>query len=236
MQAVILAGGKGTRLHPYTFSVPKPLLPLDTVPMLVVVLRQLAACGFGRITICTGHLGYLFAPIIGNGNGHGVEVTYVNEPAPLGTAGPLRQLADLEDDFLVMNGDILTDLDFGAFMHAHARSGAAASIALSARQVHIDYGVIEANEKDLLDRYLEKPVIPYTVSMGIYALQRRSLEYVPDDAPFDIPDLMTTLQHEGESVYCHRNTAYWQDIGRVDDYEQATLDFRAHPERFGMSL
>jgi NDP-mannose synthase len=232
MTAVILAGGKGTRLHPYTVTIPKPLLPLGDSAILEVVLAQLKAAGFDRVVITLGHMPHLFMATIGNGERWGLQIEYCREEVPLGTAGPLGQVSDLEDDFLVMNGDILTTLDYRQMFQNHQSCSAAATIALHRRVVSIDYGVIEVGQEGFLKRYIEKPEIPYTVSMGVYVLSRRCLAFIPPKQKFDMPQLMMALQQAGEPVLCYATECYWQDIGRFDDYQQASEDFSREPWQF----
>jgi NDP-sugar pyrophosphorylase family protein len=232
MLAVILAGGKGTRLRPFTMTIPKPLLPLGDVPVLEVVMRQLAHDGFTRVAIALGHMGPLFMAHCGDGSRYGVHIEYVREEQPLGTAGPLRLLTDVPDNFLVMNGDLLTDLSYSGVMAEHIRSGAAATIAVSARQEKIDYGVVEMAQDGTFMDYREKPVIPYHVSMGINIVSRRALARIPAEGRFDMPDLMLALHRGGDGVHCVRTECYWQDIGRFDDYARASEDFVNEPARF----
>lgn len=230
--AVILAGGKGTRLRPFTMTIPKPLLPLGEVPILEVVLRQLQARGFRRIVVTLGHMPHLFAASIGDGTQWGLRVEYSREEQPLGTAGPIRLIDNLESDFLVMNGDLLTTLDFAALLAEHRRQGAAATIAVSRRTVAIDYGVIEVDDSGELRQYIEKPTIPYHVSMGINVLSKRAVDLIPPGVRFDMPDLMIALKKAGEKVFCFVSDAYWQDIGRFEDYQKASADFVADASRF----
>jgi NDP-mannose synthase len=232
MTAVILAGGKGTRLHPYTFTIPKPLLPVGDVPIIEVLLHQLRNSGFGRVILTLGHMAPIFTASLGDGTRFGLSLEYAYEDEPLGTAGPLRELQGLADDFLVMNGDILTTLSFAELMEAHRGGGAAATIAVSHREVQIDYGVVVSTEEGDLSDYVEKPTIPYEVSMGVNVLNRRAIGFIPEKERFDIPELMVALKAAGERVLCHRTDCYWQDIGRFDDYQQASLDFTSDPARF----
>jgi NDP-sugar pyrophosphorylase family protein len=232
MLAVILAGGKGTRLRPFTMTIPKPLLPLGDVPVLEIVMRQLAHDGFTRVAIALGHMAPLFMAHCGDGSRYGVTIEYMREEQPLGTAAPLRLLTDVPDDFLVMNGDLLTDLSYSGLVAEHRTSGAAATITVSARQEKIDYGVVEmAPDGTFLD-YLEKPVIPYHVSMGINIVSRRALARIPREGRFDMPELMLALHRAGDGVHCVRSSCYWQDIGRFDDYARASEDFVNEPARF----
>jgi NDP-sugar pyrophosphorylase family protein len=231
MMAVLLAGGLGSRLHPYTMNIPKPLLPLGDVPVVEVVLRQLADQGFGRVVITVGHLAPLVAAFLGDGSRYGLRLDFQLEDQPLGTAGPLRAVADLDEDFLVMNGDLLTTMDFAGLVTRHRAAGAAGSIALTRRTVAIDYGVVHVTPEQTLDRYQEKPTFDYLVSTGINVLSRRAVELVPEGR-YDMPDLMTDLAASGAIVRCEETDAYWQDIGRIDDYERASSDFVADPGRF----
>jgi NDP-sugar pyrophosphorylase family protein len=232
MMAIILAGGRGTRLKPFTMTIPKPLLPLGDVPILEIVVRQLAAAGISRVVLTLGHMAPLFTAFIGDGARWGAQVTYCYEDEPLGTAGPLRLVPALDDDFIVMNGDILTTLDYRSLIAAHLDRAAHGTIAISQREVHIDFGVVASASDGLLVDYIEKPVIPYQVSMGINVLSRRCLAFIPPQGRFDMPQLMQAMHQAGQDVVCHRTTCYWQDIGRFDDYQQASADFVQDPARF----
>jgi NDP-mannose synthase len=232
MMAIILAGGKGTRLKPFTMTIPKPLLPLGDVPILEVVLRQLAAAGIERVIITLGHMSHLFVAGIGDGARLGLRIEYCFEDEPLGTAAPIRLVADLEDDFLVMNGDLLTTLNFRDLLDTHLRRAAWGTIALHRREVKIDYGVVETAADGLLSNYIEKPIIPYEVSMGINVLSRRCLDFIPAAGPFQMPELMLAMHRAGKPVLCYRTDCYWQDIGRFDDYQQASADFVDDPSKF----
>lgn len=232
MMAVILAGGKGTRLRPFTLTIPKPLLPLGDLPIVEVVLRQLAHSGVKRVVITLGHLAHLFEACVGDGARAGVAVEYCREDTPLGTAGSLRLVTEPEENLLVMNGDILTTLDYAALVRHHVSAEAWATIACHRRTAQIDYGVIETTPEGYLDRYIEKPALPYLVSMGVNVISRRCLELIPPDTKFDMPDLMNLLRKSGRRILCHETDCYWQDIGRLDDYQQASTDFEANSARF----
>jgi len=232
MQAVVLAGGKGARLRPFTATIPKPLLPLGDLPIVEVVIRQLAWSGIRRIAISLGHMAHLFSATIGDGSRFGVAIEYYVEEEPLGTAGPLRLVRDLGDHVLVMNGDVLTTLDYRHLIDAHLASGAWATIAARRREVKIDLGVVVTTEDGRLLDYQEKPVIPYEVSMGINVLARRCLELIPAGRKYDMPELLLAIKREGHDVRAFKTDCYWQDIGRFDDYEQACVDFEREPERF----
>jgi NDP-sugar pyrophosphorylase family protein len=232
MMAVILAGGKGARLQPFTVSIPKPLLPIGETPILEVVLTQLARAGFKRIVVTLGHLPHLFTAIIGTGERFGIEIEYCREDTPLGTAGSLSLIREPEDDLLVMNGDLLTTIDYGALVRAHRDTKAGATIAVHRRTTYVDYGVIETDAAGALDKYIEKPSIPYLVSMGINMVSRNCLRYIPTGEKFDMPQLMLATKHAGHRVSCFESDCYWQDIGRFDDYQKASADYDADPRRF----
>lgn len=230
--AVILAGGKGTRLRPFTITIPKPLLPIGDIPIIEAVLKQLAERGFKRIAISLGHMQHLFSASIGNGRRLGLEIEYIVEDEPLGTAGSLKLIEDPEENMLVMNGDVLTTLDFGLLMEKHVESSSDATIAVNQRKVKIDYGVIESDDGDTLSRYVEKPEIVYDVSMGVNVISRKALRFIPVKRYFDIPHLMQAIHEDGGKVSLFRTDCYWQDIGRFEDYEKASADFVDDPSRF----
>lgn len=232
MDAVILAGGKGTRLRPFTMSIPKPLLPLGDVPIVEVVIRQLATAGFERVVLTLGHMAPLFSTILGDGSRLGLKLEYSFEDSPLGTAGPLRLIENLSDPFLVMNGDVLTTLSFRELVDYHRAAGASATIATNQREVNIDYGVVESDTNGRLSKYREKPTINYEVSMGVNMLARSALSLIPAAQPFDMPSLMLKLVEAKQVVTCYRTKCYWQDIGRFDDYQRASEDFVKDPARF----
>jgi NDP-sugar pyrophosphorylase family protein len=232
MQAVLLAGGRGARLRPFTATIPKPLLPLGDVAIVEVVIRQLVACGISRNAISLGHLAHLFAATIGDGSRFGVTIDYHIEEEPLGTAGPLRLISDLGDHTLVMNGDLLTTWDYRHLIEAHLRGGAWATIAVRRREVKIDLGVVTTSEDGRLVDFQEKPVIAYDISMGINVISRRCLDLIPAGRKYDMPELLLAIKKKGHDVLTFKTDCYWQDIGRFDDYEQACADFADNPARF----
>jgi NDP-mannose synthase len=225
MRTIILAGGKGTRLKPYTSVLPKPLLPLGDRAILELVIHQLARQGFVDVTLCVGHLAHLIEAVFGNGAGHSVAITYVREDAPLGTAGSLRCVEGLEDAFLVLNGDLVTTLDYRDLIRHHRASDNLLTIAARKRQVKIDYGVIGADDGEehlqRVVRYEEKPVLDWTVSMGIYVMEPQVLEFIPEGDYFDFPDLVQRLLDADAPVGAFIYDGLWLDIGRHEDYEQA---------------
>ena len=237
MKAVILAGGLGTRLKPYTTVFPKPLMPIGESPILEIIIKQLKAKGFNEITLAVGHLSELIMAFFNNGSKYGLKIEYSKEEKKLGTAGGLGLLKNkLEDDFLVMNGDVLTGLDFSEFLEFHKKTGSIATIALNRRHVDIDFGVVELDENRALIGYIEKPKIDYLVSMGVYAFNERILEFIPSHEYLDIPDLMKRLLSEGEKVNGFIHDGYWLDIGRPDDYIKANEDIQKIYRELGVSI
>lgn len=232
MQAIILAGGKGTRLKPYTMSFPKPLVPIGQYPILEIIIRQLAFFGFKRITISTGYLAELIEAYFGCGERWGVSIEYVREHTPLNTAGALKLVHGCEDNFLVMNGDVLTTIDYGKLYAFHLAKGNKATVASKVRESKIDFGVLKLDEKDYLSDYIEKPVYTFWVSMGVYVLSNDSINHICDGESIGMPDLLLRLKKAGEKVYCYKSDCYWLDIGRVDDYEKAQEDFEANKNNF----
>ncbi len=227
-RAVVLAGGKGTRLAPFTTVLPKPLMPIGDRAILDVVVRQLGGHGLTEITIAVGYLAHLIQAIFGDGSGHGVVIDYHVEEEPLGTAGPLRAVADLDETFLAMNGDILTTLDHCDLLDSHRESGNVLTVATHRRTVRSEYGVLDVAEGEgpvqRVTGYDEKPEVAYVVSMGIYVLEPEALEHIPHGTRFDIPDLVLALLAAGKPVGSYLFDGYWLDIGRHDDYAQALED------------
>jgi len=232
MDAVLLAGGRGTRLAPLTVTVPKPLLPLGERPIIDILLAQLAAAGVARVFVCLGYLAPLMQAFLGDGARWGLAIEPRIEAEPLGTAGGLRAIEDLSDDFFVVNGDTLTDLDFPAMAAAHREAGAMATLFTPWVDEQIDYGVVSIDEGGALTEYLEKPRRGYHVSSGVYVLSRGVLPLIPPAGAFDMPDLIRAAMADRRKVIAHASDAYWKDIGRLDHYEAATRDFEADPGRF----
>jgi NDP-sugar pyrophosphorylase family protein len=231
-RAVILAGGKGTRMRPYTLVLPKPLMPIGEYPILEVVVRQLAAHDFDGVTIAVNHQAELIKAFFGDGSKWGLRIDYSLEHEPLGTMGPLRLIPDLPDHFLVMNGDVLTDLDFAAFHAEHAAANRLFTISSYQREQKVDYGVLSTDAHGTLQAFREKPVTGYEVSMGIYMVSRNVLPYIPAQGPFGFDDLMRDLLNRQKTVHVRKFDGYWLDIGRVDDYERAIDEFPGLKHRF----
>jgi NDP-sugar pyrophosphorylase family protein len=231
MRAVILAGGKGTRLAPYTTVFPKPLMPIGEMPILEIVLRQLAHHGIQDVTLAVGYLAELLMAYCGDGSKFGVKLDYSREEQPLGTAGPISLIPNLQETFLVMNGDLLTTIDYSAMWKNHKERGAIATLASYRREVKIDLGVIESEDGWVLD-YIEKPTYYYSVSTGIYIFNPEVLKYVEQGQRLDLPELVLRLMRAGEKVNIYNFDGYWLDIGRHDDYDAAVQEFSAHRDEF----
>lgn len=223
-RAVILAGGKGTRLHPYTTALPKPLMPVGDMPILEIIVRQLRRAGITDITLSVGHLHGLLRAYFADGERWGVDIDYSLEAEPLGTAGPIALVERLDETFLVLNGDLLCSLDYRDMIDRHRASGAAATIASYAKEVKIQLGVLETEGDRLVD-YVEKPVLSYRVSMGIYAMEPAVLRFVPKGERLDLPDLVKRLMAGGEKVNLYRFDGYWRDIGTMEEYAAVGREF-----------
>ena len=225
MKAIVLAGGKGTRLRPYTTVFPKPLMPIGDMPILEIMLRQMKAAGVTDVVLTVGHLAELLRAFFNSGEKFGLKITYSQEDIPLGTAGPLSLIPELTEPFLVANGDVLTTLNLTDLVAYHRSAGAAATIAMQARQVKVDLGVLEFDGGYRLTGYIEKPTYDFHVSMGIYVFEPCVLNYIVYKEYLDFPDLVLKLIQNGEKVVGYPFDGYWQDLGRPDDYEQAVAEF-----------
>ncbi|MEV6517744.1 sugar phosphate nucleotidyltransferase [Micromonospora chalcea] len=226
MHVVIMAGGAGVRLRPYTSTLPKPLVPIgESYAILEIVLRQLADRGFTHVTLAINHLGALIRAFVGDGSRFGLAVDYVEEDRPLSTIGPLFGIRHrLPEHFLVMNGDVLTDLDYADLLATHARSGAPLTVATYRRTVKIDFGVLEL-VGDKITSFSEKPVLHYRVSMGVYGLSRSTIAHYPAGQPFGFDQLVLDLLGRGEPPAGYEFDGYWLDIGRPEDYDEANRCF-----------
>jgi NDP-mannose synthase len=223
-RAIILAGGKGTRLKPYTIAIPKPLVPIGDTPILEIIIKQLAKSGFDHITITINHMADIIKAFFDDGSKWGVKIDYSLEDKPLSTMGPLTLIEDLPDNFLIMNGDVLTDLNFDNFFNYHIKSHNIFTISSYKRHQKIDYGVLETNEKSILTGFQEKPISNYTVSMGVYMANKNILNFIPKGECFGFDDLMFVLLNEGQKVNVKPFNGYWLDIGRPEDYVIACKD------------
>jgi NDP-sugar pyrophosphorylase family protein len=234
MKAVILAGGKGTRLAPYTTCFPKPLVPIGDRPILEIIVRQLVCQGIGDIILSVGHLGELIEAYFQNGHRNipGLNLSYVRESLPLGTAGPLARIPGLTDTFLVMNGDVLTTLNYRELCAFHRESGSELTIAMRRKDVKIDLGVLQTDDSQEVVAYREKPVYSFDVSMGIYVYEPRVLRYIRADEHLDFPDLVLRLLQCGEKVSGFHSEDFWFDIGSREDYELAQQEFQTRAAAF----
>ncbi|MFC1517587.1 sugar phosphate nucleotidyltransferase [Candidatus Margulisiibacteriota bacterium] len=232
MQAIILAGGKGTRLKPYTTIFPKPLVPVGDIPILEIVIRQLKHHGFKKITIAVGHLAELIEAFFGDGKKWGVEISYSLEDKPLGTAGPIALVDDLENDFLIMNGDLLTSINFKDLMEKHKKNKAISTISIYKKDHKIELGILELDKDNNLTDYIEKPTKTYPVSMGIYIFNKKILGYIPKNKHLDLPDLIKTLISKKEKIHGYLFKDKWLDIGQEKDYLNAIEEFNIHRKLF----
>ncbi len=229
---MILAGGKGRRLQPYTVTFPKPLVPVGEMPILEIVVRQLKASGFEKLTIAVGHLAELIMSYFGDGSKWGIEIDYSREESPLGTVGPLALIDGLPETFLVMNGDVLTTVRYREICEYHVASGADLTIACHRCNSKIDLGVIEFDGRLQVTGYREKPVLPYDASMGIYVFHRRVLDTFAKGEYVDFPSIVHSLIERGRMVKVYLSDSEWLDIGRPDDYAKATERFFELKDQF----
>lgn len=223
MKAIILAGGKGTRLKPYTYVLPKPLVPVGERPILAILIEQLKKYGIKDLVFCVNHMAELIMAYFGNGEKFGVSIQYSMEDQPLGTIGPLKLIKDLPEHFLLMNGDLLTDIDFMDLYNYHLKSHALVTVGSYKRKVDIDFGVMEI-EEGVITGFKEKPQYDYSVSMGVYVFNRKVLDSVPGNCPFGFDDLMLKLLAEKQEINVYPFDGYWLDIGRLEDFDKANQD------------
>jgi NDP-sugar pyrophosphorylase family protein len=226
-RAIILAGGKGTRLKPYTISLPKPLVPIGEMPIIEIIIRQLGKNGFDHITVTINHMADIIKAFCGDGERWKLKIDYSLEEKPLSTMGPLKLIKDLPENFLVMNGDVLTDLNFAEFYDFHVRSKNEITVSSFVREQKIDYGVLEVDGDNNLTGFKEKPSINCNVSMGVYMLNREVLRHIPFNEPYGFDNLMIDLLNAKTPANIRPFSGYWLDIGRPDDYEKATTDLES---------
>lgn len=226
MRAIILAGGQGTRLRPYTITLPKPLVPVGgEMPVIEVIIRQLARAGFSRLTFAVNHKANLIRAFCGDGSQWGIPIDYSLEDKPLSTIGPLTLIHDLPEHFLVMNGDLLCDLDFRAFLEHHARSGNQITVSTCKRSVNSDFGVLKVGESGRVLGFEEKPVFHFDVSMGVYCISRSVIEQLERGAPYGFDNLMLDAIRDGLRLEARPFNGFWLDIGRPEDYDLANQEF-----------
>lgn len=232
MRAVVLAGGKGRRLEPYTISFPKPLVPVGDMPILEVVIRQLQKGGFDRVTMATGHLAELLVAYFGDGERWGLDIDYSREQEPLGTVAPLALIKDLPDDFVVMNGDVLTTLRYDHLFEYHKQSGAELTIACHRVSKNIDFGIIEFDGGLEVTGYREKPRLNYDVSMGVYVFNKSVLDLIKPGEYLDLPTVVGRMIQQKRRVKVYISDDLWLDIGRPDHYAEACEIFTANRGEF----
>jgi len=225
MKAVIMAGGRGTRLKPYTTVIPKPLVPIGEKAIIEILLTRLKKAGVSEVYICLNHFAEIIMAFLGDGSKLGLKITYSIEEMPLGTVGPIKLLKELPEDFLVMNGDLLTDLDFAALFAYHLEKRSLLTVSTYQRTTKIDFGVIESDkETGKAVAFIEKPEYNFEVSMGVYVMNHKILEIVPENRQFGFDDLMIGLLQQKTGISVYPFHGYWLDIGRPDDYEKANED------------
>jgi NDP-sugar pyrophosphorylase family protein len=236
MKAVILAGGRGARLAPYSTVLPKPLVPIGNIPILEVIIRQLIDAGFTEVTLTLGHLGELIRAYFAAHKtlSSQIELKFVDEEEPTGTAGSIKLVEGLPETFLVMNGDVLTTIDYRQLVDFHRANGACLTIASHQKPVNIDLGVLRVRDGEVVD-YIEKPKYVYPVSMGVYVYDRAVLEHIPAGQHFDFPDLVLKLIAAKKKVACFESAAIWLDIGRREDYAEAQEVFEKNRHLFPMA-
>ena len=229
MDAVILAGGKGTRLAPYNTVFPKPLVPLGDRPILDILIHQLDYYGFSRITLSVGYLAELIEAYYNDGSPNVAQarIEFVKESKPLGTVGSLKMVGHSDGPFLVMNGDVLTTLDFSRLMEYHRQQGGELTIAVHKKHVKLDLGVMELDQDNVLLGFAEKPEYDYHVSMGIYVYEPGVLEYIGHDEFLDFPDLVLRMLADGRKVVGYHSDDYWMDLGSQLDYGKAQEEFES---------
>jgi NDP-sugar pyrophosphorylase family protein len=234
MQAVIMAGGKGSRLHPYSALFPKPLMPLGDKPVLEILLSQLRAAGVDEIILAVNHLRHLLEAFFGDGSRFGLSVSYSIEDRPLGTAGPVGLVLDrLGEHFILANGDLLTTLNVRAMVDEHRARGADATIGTYRRELRSEFGLLEVDKTMRMTGYREKPVYEHLVSMGIYVLRTAAVRpFIRPGEYLDMPTLVQSMQQSGGQVFCHRQECFWLDIGRPDDFAQAQAMVERDPDSF----
>jgi NDP-sugar pyrophosphorylase family protein len=225
MKAVILAGGKGTRLRPYSMFIPKALVPVGDRPILEILLKRLKQCGVHKVILCVNHFAEVIMSYFGDGSRFNVQIEYSLEDTPLSTVAPIRLLKKLPENFLVLNGDLLTDLDFSVLFEHHLEKKGLLTVAVHKRKIKVDFGVMEIDEeKKIAVGFKEKPDYDLNASMGVYVFNRRLLDYIPKDKPFGFDNLMKLLLKQKQPVHIYQYEGYWLDIGRPDDYEKAIED------------
>ncbi|MEA1979909.1 MAG: sugar phosphate nucleotidyltransferase [candidate division Zixibacteria bacterium] len=225
MDCVILAGGKGKRLLPYTAEIPKPLVKIGDTPIIELLIKSLIKCNITSFTIAVNHQAEQIEEILGDGSQWSVSISYSHEPFELSTVAPLKLISNLPDNFLVVNSDIITDLKFDLLYDYHIQHDSLLTIAVCKREHKVNYGVIECDKNNNIVNFSEKPNFPYQVSMGVYVFSKELLEFVPDNTKFGFDDLMYMLLEKDIKIKTFEHDKFWLDIGRPTDYEKALQQF-----------
>lgn len=228
MQAVILAGGKGRRLYPFTKEIPKPLVEVQGRPIIELLLKQMQSCGVSEVIIALNHMAEKIEDVVGDGSQFGLQVRYSHEEKELSTVAPLKLIDSLDDTFIVANGDILTDLNFSILMQSHIQSKTELTVAVTKRCHDIDYGVLKTNSDGQIISFEEKPKSDYLVSCGIYAFSKTILKVIPDNLPYGFDNLMYALLEKKQKIHSYLFENFWLDIGRPADYEKAQAEYKKH--------
>lgn len=222
MKAVIQAGGKGTRLRPYTLILPKPLMPVGELPVIELLLKWLRRNGITKIIITTGYLGHLIKSLCGDGERWDLKITYSEETEPLGTVGALDLVREhLDETFLVLNGDLITDMSLRSFIHFHNSHDGILTVGTTKKLVNVDMGVIESASDGQVSDFREKPTLSYQVNMGIYCMEPAVLDLIPKGIPFGFDDLMYQMLDDNRPAYTYHHEGQWLDIGRPEDFTRA---------------
>ncbi len=230
---VILAGGQGSRLRPYTTVLPKPLMPVGDVPILEVLVKQLRSLGLKRLIFATNYRDGLLRSYFGTGQTLGVDITYCKENRRLGTVGPLHLIADeLPQSFLVLNGDILTDLNYRALLDEHKQSGELLTLGTFRRKLKIKDGVLDLDDAGRVAAFREKPTLPLTISLGAYAMDRGILDLIPPDVPYGMDELVLSMLERNLPVNTYHHDGLWLDIGTPGDLEKANELFASKKRTF----
>jgi dTDP-glucose pyrophosphorylase len=223
---VIMAGGLGTRLRPLTEHTPKPMIPVGPKPVLETIIENFADQGFVNLFLCLNYKGEVIRDHFGDGSHLGVNITYLHEDRRLGTAGALSLLPQRPGEpVVVMNGDLLTKVDFVRLLDFHARQGFVATMAMREHQQQVPYGVLRIGDGYVVEELVEKPIERYYVNAGIYILNPETLDLVPDQKFYDMPTLFNALMAQGRKVGGFPLRDYWVDIGRLEDLERASAEF-----------
>ncbi len=228
---IIQAGGKGTRLRPYTSILPKPLMPVDEMPILEIVVRQLVRHCFCQLYVTTGHLAHLIESFFGDGSKWGASITYIKEDRPLGTIGPVRKVPRPNVPFLVMNGDLLTDIDYRQLYEHHLKDDALLTVAVHREEIPVSLGVIDYDKDRCIIGFREKPALEFWGSMGIYVFSPELWDLIPPDTYYGFDTLMADFLRQRRTARVYPWSGVWLDIGRPEDYERASDEFKEHRAR-----